>query len=532
MFFRTFASSNNQKRICMKNLHRLIWVFVLVLICNVSCRKDDDLSPTLVSQFVYDGMSLYYLWDEQVRGRAPRATDTDAKRYFQSLLHPTDIRNRWSWITDDVDALLRDFAGESARVFGFAPLAIHFQNLGRFEGFVRYVYPNTPAYEAGIQRGDIIIAANGTPLNASNFRIMFDANTETTFTVLNQHRQNRREITITPRPFQANPVLHSSVHRFDDSDRVIGYLFYTAFRGGTLENNFNEHLFQVFRKFRQEGVNELVLDLRYNPGGEVSTAIYLASMIAPRREVENNSVFTIMSYNRYQNAVFDRQGWDRSSRLGTYNNRLFQNPINANLNLSRVHIIATQFSASASELTIFCLRPFMDVVHIGEETSGKYTASWTVHAFDNFTLNGQHRAQRVHNPSHFTAAEREELRNWAMQPIVGRYTDRDGRDFVAEGTLRPDVPVEMLEISFTPPPALLPVREWKPIGDENDYFFAKAISLITGRPHTTATRSASDRTFIGTPHLSPQEMRLRRAVNVDNVEIDPEMLREMLRSLR
>ena len=511
MFFRTFASSNNQSRICMKNLHRLIWIFVLVLICNVSCRKD-DLSPTLVSQFVFDGMSVYYFWDERVHGRAPRATDTDAKRYFRSLLHPIDTRNGWSWITDDVDALLRNFAGESARAFGFVPITIHFQSTGRFEGFVRYVYPGTAAEKAGIVRGDIIIAVNGVPLNDSNRHLMFDADAKTTFTVLNQHRQNRREVTITPVSFSANPVLHSSVHRIDG--RVIGYLFYTAFR-----SNFNESLFEAFRKFQQENVTDLVLDLRYNLGGDLSAALYLASMIAPRTEVESGAIFTTLEFNQLINNRFSREG--RNRRLSAYCDD-FSNPIDANLNINRVHIIATRHSASASELTIFCLRPFMgenNVVHIGENTSGKYTVSWTVHAFDN--LEG--RAQRVRDPSRFTAAEQEELRNWAMQPIVGQYTDRNGRDFIAEGTLRPDVPVQSQ--IFTP-------ELWKPIGDENDYLFSKAISLITGRPHTTATRSASDRQLIGTPLLSPQETLLRRAVNVDNMEIEPEMWQKMLESLR
>ena len=532
----------------MKNLYRFIRILAIIAILNVSCRKDDPPphprppdppapeASLLVSQYlVYDGMAMYYLWNEQMLNREPTETDTDPFRYFQTLLHPTDIRNRWSWITDDVDALLRNFAGESARAFGFAPFVLWAdQQRTRLVGLVRYIYPNTPAEEAEMRRGDIIFEINGEPITEANWRLLFDGGFTTTLTVYNQFFQNPRPVIITPRPFPSNPVIHSSVHRFDDSDRVIGYLFYTAFRSGTAEtteSNFNGHLFQAFRRFQQEGVNELVLDLRYNPGGEVSAAIYLASMIAPREAVENNEIFTIMSYNRSVNADFDRRGWERGSRLGVYDTLRFQNPIYANLNLDRVFIIATQFSASASELTIFCLRPFMDVYHIGGETQGKYTASWTVHAFDNFFVgeypNRRARAQRVHDldrhPNRFTAAQKEELRNWAMQPIVGQYTDRNGRDFATAGTLRPDFPIA----SQATNPAV-----WLPIGNRNDYLFSKAISLITGQPRTAVTRSASDRLFFDSYLFSPQEMQLRRAVNVDNIEIDPEMLREMLRSLR
>ena len=550
----------NINRICMKNVHRFIWIFVLVAICSVSCRKDEP-PPTppphpptppinevslLVSQYlVYDGMEMFYLWDEQMRGRKPTATDTDAKRYFESLLYrPTDV---WSWITDDVDALLRDFAGESARAFGFAPFVLWAdQQRTRLVGLVRYIYPNTPAADEGMRRGDIIFEIDGRPITEANWRLLVDGGSTVTLTVYNQNFQNPRPVTITPRSFSANPVLHSSVHRFDNSDRVIGYLFYTAFR-----SNFNNYLYQAFRKFQREGVNELVLDLRYNPGGGVDAAVYLASLIAPREAVENNEVFTIMSYNRFINNLFDSnferyfargygyENWERGWRLGVYDDSQFQNPLNANLNLGRVHIIATPSSASASELTIFCLRPFMDVYHIGGETSGKYTASWTVHAFDNFLVgeppNRRARAQSVHNPNRFTAAQREELRNWAMQPIVGRYTDRDSRDFVAAGTLRPDFPREADRRRFMDEMFMFAPAQWRPIGSEDDFLFNEAIALITGRPRIAIppmpTR-ASGKQFIDAHLRSPQEEQLRRAVNVDNVEIDPEMLRKMLESLR
>ena len=567
MIFRTFVPSNNQKRICMKSLHRFIWILVLVAICNVSCGKDDpepsnnnnngndkEEPSLLVSQYlVYDGMALYYLWNEQMLHREPTEADTDPKRYFRTLLDPIDRRNDWSWITDDVDALLRNFAGETARVLGLAPLRVSGFWPNRYVVFVRYVYPKSSAYEAGIERGNAIWEIDGRPITAQNINLLSETNREIRLTIFGQDDPalsdgniplpvTTWEVAITPESFPSNPVLHYSVHPI--GDRVIGYLFYTTFRSGTEINNFNEYLFQAFSYFKRRNVTDLVLDLRYNPGGEVSAAIYLASMIAPRADVENNEVFTIMSYNRFMNAEFDRnfeinfprgpeyyRRWERNSRLGAFNDDLFQNPLNANINPNgnlRVYIIATRFSASASELTIFCLRPFMEVVHIGEETQGKYTASWTVHAFDNFFVgegaNRIARVQRVHDASRFTSAQREELRNWAMQLIVGTYTDRDGRDFVAEGTLRPN---ERIPYS---------IQNWKPIGDERDFLFAKAISLITGQPSPAAispaaTRSASDK-FIGTPILSPQEEQLRRAVNVDNVEIDPEMLREMLRSLR
>jgi hypothetical protein len=175
-----------------------------------------------------------------------------------------------------------------------------------------------------------------------------------------------------------------------------------------------------------------------------------------------------------------------------------------------VYIIATEFSASASELTTFCLRPFMNnVVHIGGNTAGKNTASWTVHAYDRFTTDYGHRAQRVREASNYTAAEREELKNWAMQPIVAQYTDKDGKYFSATVGLIPDHSFDRLL-------ELIPY-DWTPIGDTEDYMFAKAISLITRQSYRAATRSVSDRQLIDTELRSQSEELLRRAVNLDNI---------------
>ena len=522
----------------MKNLHRFIWILVLVAICNVSCGKDDpepsnnnnndndkEEPSLLVSQYlVYDGMAMYYLWNEQMLHREPTEADTDPKRYFRTLLDPIDRRNDWSWITDDVDALFRNFAGgESARVFeGSQLLPLWHPTLNQHIAVVRYVYPNSPVAEAGIRRGEIIREINSGPITDSSWRLLFETTAQTTLTVYDQNFQNRRPVVITPRNFAANSVLYSRVDSIGDI--VIGYLFYTAFR-----SNFNNYLYQAFYQFKQAGVTDLVLDLRYNPGGGLDAAVYLASMIAPRAAVENQEILTKINYNQFVNAVFDNQGVERAWRLGTFNDSLFQNPLNVNLDLDRVYIITTQTSASASELVIFGLRPFMDVVHIGQNTSGKYTVSWTVHAFDNFFVgegaNRIARAQRVHNPDRFTSAQREELRNWAMQPIVGTYTDRDGRDFVAAGTLSPNH-------FISPNYQLNAPHTYKPIGNRHDFMFAKAISLITGQPLPEVARNVSGHQFVNAGLRSPQEEQLRRAVNVDNVEIDPEMLREMLRSLR
>ena len=227
----------------------------------------------------------------------------------------------------------------------------------------------------------------------------------------------------------------------------------------------------------------MVLDLRYNPGGGLDAASYLVSLYAPEADVKNKTVLTTLTYNKYVNSIYDKNKWNRSSKLGEYNKKEEQNPLEANIDLDKVYVIATNKSASASELITFCSRAIMgeaNVVHIGGKTSGKYTASWTIHPYDDDL------GQPIYEAKKLSASQKNIFKNWAMQPIVAVYTDKDGKDFIDPGYLNPNYP---LEEGFGN------IANWKPIGDEEDVFLGQALYLITGdesyKPvEPTATRSS------------------------------------------
>lgn len=258
----------------------------------------------------------------------------------------------------------------------------------------------------------------------------------------------------------------------NNQDRKIGYLFYTSFI-----DEYNPKLFETFAKFKAEGVTDLIVDLRYNRGGSLGAANYLASLIAPRSVVQSKAVFSQLSFNNFLNGVY---GDSRKYFFGEYETTE-SNPLNANLNLNTVYIIATDNSYSAAELLTFCLKPYMTVVHVGSETGGKYTASMTIHAFNKFPdANGKPTVNIVYDSTKLTQSAKDSLRNWGMQPIVAVYADKNNRDFSNPGKLVPDVPVVSRENDIT---------VYKPLADPTDYLIAASLSkmsasLVSGAQYT------------------------------------------------
>jgi len=437
---------------------------VLLTISFFSCKNEPDNGPNKqsnsispVSKFIYDAMSIYYYWADGMIDKKPTTKDSDPEKYFTSLLSQTDKEHGWSFIVDDVQSLMADFAGEP-KDFGFS-LGLMYANEARTEyaAFVKYVYPNTPASEKDIKRLDLIMRIDDKPITESNYMKLFSGEAAK-FSISRWFDSKKSfEVILTPQNITTNPVLYTDIYEIDG--KKIAYLFYTQFI-----NNFNSSLYDAFAKFKREGVTDLIIDLRYNPGGSVHSAAYLASLIVPEEDVKNKSPFTILSYNAFLNRAFDADSKDsRIERLGAYS-APESNPLEANLNLGKVYIIATGESYSASELLTYCLKSYVDVVHIGGRTGGKYTISTTFHAYDD--------RYGVPIYEEIPTKEKAALTNWAIQPIIGIHTNSKGENFSTPGYLQPKPEHELKEGNGY-------IDYWKPIGDTNDVFLGKAISLIT-----------------------------------------------------
>lgn len=441
----------------MKKSYPIIYLVISVLLILTACEKNEpkiqESKVDVVTKFVYDGMSSLYLWNSELITKEPTEKDNDPEEYFYSILNKTDTEHGWSWITDDAEELRAEFAGEP-KTFGYS---LSFGKIDKesFFALVEYVYDNTPAAEAGLKRLDIIGKVNGKSITADATGKYIDVSTIygdnpvelTLYKLTEEGFIEDKKIDITPDKVKTNPILYTNIYK--EGDRKIGYIVYNSFI-----SKFNNELKAAFNELKSNGVNELILDLRYNHGGDISAAQYLASMIAPKKDVENKEVFTMLTYNE---------------ELGDNKYTLSANSVDANLNLERVYIIATEDSYSASELITFCLRQFIEVVHIGSKTGGKYTASITVHPFDD-DLGYAIYPSDFFPKKYLSPSTKNKLANWAMQPIVAKYTNNKGEDFIATDGLIPDIE---LEEGFGY------IDYWAQFGDTKDVLLGQALYEIT-----------------------------------------------------
>jgi len=229
--------------------------------------------------------------------------------------------------------------------------------------YVRMVDTNSPADRAGIQRGDRILSIDG------NAEIGYNAQQKKGFTEINAYLRSESMTVRFAKPsggvleaeianvrYPRNPVLDSRV--IEQAGKKIGYFAFDSFVG--LSTGFGGVIDAVFNDFESEGIHELVVDLRYNGGGVVATAIYLANILAPF-SVDKQPMF---SYKI--NPLLESWGLLEDETENGFAPVRFAKK--GNLNLSRLYFLVSENSASASELLINVLNPYMKVYLVGRYT--------------------------------------------------------------------------------------------------------------------------------------------------------------------
>jgi len=436
-------------------LYLIILLFVSIIL--VSCFEDSDdniVFASNINDFVWKGMNATYLYKQNIEDLANNRFSSseeyadflnlfeNPEDLFESLIYQRETIDKFSFIVDDYIALQQYLSGISnsnGMEYGlrYAPGSSY-----DIYGYVRYVHPNTDAEENNIQRGDVFNKINNTPLTIDNYSDLLSSDSytvnfanyldqNTSETSDDQIISNDINIELNKVSYEKNPIHISSI--IETQNQTVGYLMFNRFIG-----DYNDELISVFSNFKSNNISDLILDLRYNPGGSVHTSILLSSLITGQFTGE------IISTEQWNDEI---QSYYLNNDPEFLINRFVGN--SNSLNLSRVFIITTQSSASASELVINCLDPYIDVIHIGTNTYGKYQASVTLYDSENYTIEGA-------NPNH----------TYALQPLVLKTLNSIGNTDYFNG-LAPDIILEENTANLGV------------LGHENEPLLALALQQIT-----------------------------------------------------
>ena len=391
-----------------------------------SCQDNDDIAPPAsleIQDFIWKGMNQYYLWQADVPNLSDdRFADQTAlnsflrgypvpEELFDALRVSSSI-DRFSWIVDDYLELEGSLQGTTKNNGVDFGLSYKPGSTTEIFGYVRYIIENSDAATKNIKRGDFFTAVNGTQLTVSNYQsLLFNSNENYTLNLADFNGNaivgNGKSVSLTKTVLTENPILVNKV--ITSGAHKIGYLMYNGFYA-----NFDTQLNDAFGQLKTQGITELVLDLRYNGGGSVQTATRLASMITGQF---TGKVFAKQQWNKKINDYFEAENPD--ALYNYFTDKIGSTAINS-LNLTKVYILTSASSASASELVINGLEPHINVIQIGDVTVGKNVGSVTL--YDSPTFGSENR-----NPKH----------KYAMQPIVLKIVNSVGFGDYFNG-LQPD----------------------------------------------------------------------------------------------
>ena len=417
---------------------RFPYQIALIALIFCGCTSDEPVLPDGpvtednvyldLNKWVYSQMNRQYLWREDLPDSVKCDYNLAPKEFFKSLLSDKD---RFSYFTTNDNYK----PGQSNIGYGFA-----YQELMDINGdrALEILYINAPEIKKlGLHRGNFV-------------RIIQDSGDSFTLKKVSLEKnvfiEDSESLSLSRRnPFDTSTVLLDSIYL--NNDRRIGYLCY-------LEYGDKEDLEKPLKRFAENQISDLILDLRYNPGGYVSTCRFLSNCIVPSNAYKG--IFQQCSYNdilslEYYNTTGDSKTYSYFETPGEFLGEQL-GVVLTPLHLKRLLVITSSHTASASEATIICLRPYMQVTVIGETTVGKGVGSWTI------------------SDPRF---------RYAIQPITMRYYNADGETTPDSG-IEPDI--------FISDGYLTGKLE---IGDTNERLLNAALSYLKGEPlyHNNVSRS-------------------------------------------
>lgn len=406
-----------------KNLRGAAAVLAAAMLGLLSCegtktdKRVDVPTPEVAKadQYAIDVLGSYYLWNEEIEKDLVRLHPDTCRmpmEVVKSIRYHEGGKeiDRWTVLTDDLESFQNSVQGLGL-TYGYDLQAGRISNReGEYFLVVSYVFKDGPAQKAGLKRGDVIITLDGKSITGDNIYDAFNTSTiklGVTRVSGGVIDQNVKEVELRAVDMYEDPILVAKT--FDAAGKKVGYLAYSGF-----DLKSSQALPEVFKDFKSKNIDELIIDLRYNGGGYAFTENVLASMIAPRANVLAGDIFQTEVYNAILTDAWKKQGEDTNTYFSTVHEISSQNlkidVSDANLGIDRIYAIVTGGTASASEGLIVGLKPYIDVVIVGQQTYGKYCAGILL------------------SPDKFYNSKYDYslIKDWGMYVMISKFADCNG----------------------------------------------------------------------------------------------------------
>ncbi len=410
---------------------------VIWIACSEKETDPEPFNPNAdINAWIFDVMKEVYYWTDQLPPESSTNDALDPIDYYESLIVNAD---RFSRIYENYQDLINSLDGVSKEA-GYEFQLFQIEN-GNIVAQIKYVKVGSPADLAGLQRGDVIVSINNQTMNPDNYlRILGEITEQHTISYRKSDGLEFFEATLDAVVIAENPNRLDTIYTV--GDHKIGYFFYTQFNQGVNNSlSYDLEMDDIFNSFKGEGITDLIIDLRYNLGGVISSATNLASLIAPN--VTSDNIFYENRWNDlYQNYIENLENGDDILR-----GKFIEKGANVGSQLTggKVYILVGRQTASASELVINGLMPYMDVELIGYTTIGKNVGSIPIED------------------------EEDPDNTYGLLPIVLKTFNSAGNSGYDQG-FTPSGDKFIDEFQYM----------WYPLGDSRDALISKAMELITG----------------------------------------------------
>jgi C-terminal processing protease CtpA/Prc len=397
----------------MKNFSVASKVFFFVIgTLLISCQSDDSPvsyekgSNQYTNMWINEQMRKYYYWNQDL----PVFTNLsiNPKEYFAKLLNKDD---RFSYAINPANP---ETLPKSIRnTYGFDISFVEYE--GKAFGVILFVLTDSPAERTGLKRGQFIKSINGTLVNHQNFENLyndlafsakaqlevFEYSSEKGFSAI-------KNVEIIKGFTFLQPIKY---HIILSGNQRVGYIEIPHFDIGLAAT-----FLRIFKEFQDQSVSKVIVDLRYNGGGDVSSATALSTILAPN--IKSDDFFIRFKGNKnggVVNQTFKEALEMNESKVS------FESLRSVHPSIQELYVLCGNHTASASELILNNLKPFLRIISIGEKTLGKDTGGFAIE--DN---------------------RMSDKKGWVLYPVIYKLFNANNQGNYAEG-ISPSIELSELQ---------------------------------------------------------------------------------------